>query len=242
MNPLDSRKSLFTHKELIKNKSFLKKIYIDFYSQFKNSKIPSGKVVEIGSGAGFIKEIIPQTITTDVISGPEIDITLRGDKLPFSKNTISAFFLLDVLHHVKNPEKFLYEMEGCLKKGGKIIMIEPYNSLWGRFIYQNFHHENFDQEAGWKIKGRGRLSDANGALPWIIFVRDKKIFIKKFSNLKIIKITPHTPLRYLFSGGLSKPQIVPSFFYGPVLAFERLLFPLNQLFSMFVTIELVKIS
>lgn len=242
MNPLDNKKTLFFHKNLIRSKGFLNKLYTDFYLEFKNTSVPSGKVVELGSGAGFIKEIIFKTITTDVISDPDIDIVLKGDQLPFAKNSVSAFFLLDVLHHIKNPEKFLREMQRCLKKNGKIIMIEPYNSLWGRFIYQNFHHENFDPSAGWEIKGKGRLSNANGAIPWIIFVRDRQIFIKKFPNLKVTKIRPHTPLRYLLSGGLSKPQFAPSFLYNPIFNLEKLLSPISNVFSMFVTIELKKLN
>lgn len=241
MNPLDTKKSLLLHRALIKKKYFLRKVYADFYSEFKNAKIPSGKIVEIGSGAGFIKEIIPKTITTDVIPGPDIDKVLVGDKLPFNNHNISAFFLLDVLHHIKDPEKFLNEMSRCLKKNGKIIMIEPYNSPWGRFIYQNFHHENFDPGSCWKIKGKGRLSDANVAIPWIIFIRDRVIFQKKFPKLIVKRVSPHTPLRYLLSGGLSKPQILPGTMY-PVIKFtEKMLSPFNKYLGMFVTIELEKI-
>ncbi|MBK8443443.1 MAG: hypothetical protein IPL35_08515 [Sphingobacteriales bacterium] len=56
-------------------------------------------------------------------------------------------------------------------------MSEPANTAWGRFFYQNFHHEPFQPEAAsWEIPSTGPLSGANGALPWIIFKRDIDLF------------------------------------------------------------------
>lgn len=239
---LDSQKTLTTHRKIIRNKPFLKRIYKDFYLEFKKIRVPNGPLIELGSGAGFIKKIMPMIITSDIERGPDIDQIFSATKLPFKSDAIAAFYMLDTFHHIKYPEKALQEMERCLKNSGKIIMIEPYNSSWGRFIYQKFHHENFDPRGGWEIKGTGRLSNANGAIPWIVFVRDKDIFEKKFPNLKIKKVTPHTPLRYLLSGGLSKPQLIPSFLYSFIVFLEKILSPFNSFLCMFVTIELQKFS
>lgn len=241
MNNLDSQKTLQKHKQIINQKPLLKKIYIDFYKQLKNIKFHKGKIFELGSGAGFIKEIMPKVITSDVLRGAGIDIVFSAEKIPLGNSSVAGFTMIDVFHHIKNPEKALKEMQRCLKRGGKIVMIEPYNSICGRFIYQNFHHENFDPKAGWKIRGKGRLSHANGAIPWIMFIRDRELFGKKFPNLKIKKISPHTPLLYLLSGGLSKPQLVPDFFYKSIKSFENSLGFFNKYLGMFITIELEKI-
>ena len=238
---LDNPRSLSLQRKIIKKKGFLKKLYIDFYKIFLSVKTPEGIVVELGSGAGFIKELAPLTLTSDIIKGIGIDRVIDATNLPFKNQSVSAFFMLNVFHHIKDPIKTLYEMERCLKVGGKIVMIEPYNSAFGSFVYRHFHHEGFDPNSDWKVKGRGRMSDANQAIPWIIFVRDREIFEKKFPNSKIIKITPHTPLRYIFSGGLSKPQLLPSFTYNLVLLIEKILSPFNNFIGLFVTIELQKI-
>lgn len=238
--PLDSPKTIFIHQAAIQQKPFLKRVYEDFYNEFKKIRTPKGLPVELGSGAGFLKELIPNVLTSDIVKGRGIDKIFSATEIPFKKETIAAFFMFDVFHHIKNPEKALREMERCLKPKGKILMIEPYNSLWGRFIYQNFHHENFEPNSGWKIKGTGRLSDANGALPWIIFVRDRKIFERKFPGLKIVKVIPHTPFCYLLSGGMSKPQFIPELFYPIVKFIENILSPFNSIIGMFVTIELRK--
>ena len=44
---------------------------------------------------------------------------------------------------------------------------------------KNFHHETFNPEGDWKIPGTGPMSDANGALPFIVFERDKEKFENK---------------------------------------------------------------
>jgi len=128
----------------------------------------------------------------------------------------------------------------CLKAGGRIVMIEPANTWWSRFVYQNFHHELFDMQAKWEQQELGRLSHGNGALAWIIFSRDGKIFEEEFPSLKIVSIHNHTPLRYLLSGGLTLRQLVPSFTYPAVIVLEYLLSPLDNILGMFQTIELQK--
>lgn len=239
-NNLDNQETLFLHARIIYKKLFLKKLYTDFYNELLNNRFPRGPIVELGSGAGFIKKIKPQVITSDVIKGTNIDKVFSAIKMPFKNSSISAFLMFDVLHHIKDTKKALNEMSRCLKKNGKIVMIEPYNSFFGRFIFQNFHHENFDPTAGWKIQGAGRLSGANGALSWIIFVRDRKLFVDQFPSLKIVKVIPHTPLRYLLSGGLSHWWSFPSFSYEFIKLLESVLSPLNRFLGMFVTIEIEK--
>ncbi len=239
-NNLDNQETLSLHARIIYKKLFLKKIYIDFYYELLNNRFPRGPIVELGSGAGFIKKINHQVITSDVVKGSNIDKVFSATKMPFKNSAISAFLMFDVLHHIKDTKKALNEMSRCLKKGGKIVMIEPYNSFFGRFIFQNFHHENFDPNADWKIQGTGRLSGANGALSWIIFVRDRKLFVDQFPSLKIVKVIPHTPLRYLLSGGLSHWWSFPSFGYEFIKFLENIFNPLNSFFGMFVTIELEK--
>ncbi len=242
IDDLDSPSSAIIHKQIIEKKLFLKRTYIDFYKEFKKAciGIPHGLLVEIGSGAGFIKEVIPDVITTDLFSSPNVDVVLTDDKLPFKEKTVSAFLLQNVLHHIKSPADFFVEADRCLINRGKIVMIEPHNSLWGAFFWKNFHHESFDLYASWEIKQEGRLTGANQALPWIIFFRDRKKFENMFPSLKIKKLTAHTPLRYLISGGLSIRQLLPSFTYALVKGIEILLSPFSKYLGMFITIEIEK--
>src|SRR3989338_81887 len=222
---LDDPATTQLHSEIIKKKYFLKKIYTGFYNIFKSSvgTIETKTCVELGSGGGFIKEIIPGVLTTDVLELPHLDRCFSGLRMPFDDSSVDAFFMIDVFHHIPDARLFLQEMARCLKSGGKIIMIEPANTWWGSFIYKNFHHEPFEPGAGWTLAGEGPLSSANGALPWIVFHRDREVFEKTFPSLKIRNLKPHTPFRYLISGGVSKRQLLPDFLYWFVDGTERFL-------------------
>ncbi len=244
MKDLDSPEITILRMKIIQENVFLKNLYVDFYAMFKNSLagLPKKrKLVELGSGAGFIKKIIPDAVTSDVIKLPDVDLHFSATAMPFKNVSIDRFFMLNVIHHIQDPRLFFKEIDRCLRKNGKLIAIEPANTLWGRFIYQNFHHdEQFNPKGVWTLKSQKALSDANGAIPWIILVRDRKKFEKLFPHLKILKITAHTPIRYLISGGLSYRQLLPSQMYSVIKTIEKLATPLNKYIGMFYTIEIEK--
>ncbi len=241
---LDAPAVTLLHAKIIQKKPFLKRLYTDFYKQFAELvPNPHGKVlVELGSGGGFIKEIISNVITSEVLELPNVDKVFSAIEMPFEKASIDAFFMIDVLHHINEPRIFFTEALRCLIKGGKIVMIEPANTLWSRFIYKHFHHEPFNVRAKWELEKTGRLSHSNGAMPWIILTRDREIFENEFPSLKIVEVHNHTPFRYLFSGGLTLRQLLPSCAYAPVKAIEYMLSPLNNLLGMFQTIVLQKVG
>ena len=242
---LDDPKTKMAHRDIILNKPFLKRIYIDWYNSFKEyiKKLPDGQLLEIGSGGGFIKDIIPNIVTSDIMPLPCCDMTFNAEKMPFENDTHSAIFTLNVLHHIPNCENFFEESQRILKKGGVLYLIEPANTLVSRFIYQNLHHEPFDpKRKEWQIiDSKGPLSDANGAIPWIVFQRDLDLFHKKYPNLRLKRFEYHTPYKYLLSGGLSKPSLVPYFAYGLLEFLEFLNKPLNPINALFNTIIVEKI-
>ncbi len=239
---LDDPSTTLLYAKIIQNKPFLKNIYLDFYSIFKeavNYQENDKRVfVELGSGGGFLKKVIPTVTTTDVIALPDIDQCFSALNMPYGNNTVDAFFMIDVLHHIPDASRFLKEATRCLKPGGRIIMIEPSNTFFSRIIYRFFHQEPFDPKAGWKLSSDGPLSSANIAIPWIIFIRDRKLFETNYPELKITNIYNHTPFRYLISGGVTVRQLLPNFSYNFIKIIESVLTPLNNYLGMFITIEL----
>ncbi|KKQ95735.1 MAG: type 11 methyltransferase [Candidatus Woesebacteria bacterium GW2011_GWB1_43_14] len=241
MKTIDNPENISSDKRKILEKYFLKQIYLNFYSQLNPKRIPEGPIIELGSGGGFTKDVIGNLTTSDIIKGPGIDKVFSATKIPYKDSSISAYIMLDVFHHIKDPQKALYEMERTLKSKGKIIMIEPWNSLWGKFVYKYLHHEHYDPKTkNWKTSGRGRMSDSNTALPWIIFYRDKEKLNDIFPGLKLISIRLHTPFLYLLSGGLKLPQLLPSFLYNPIRIIDNLISTQVPQISMFATITLQK--
>lgn len=209
----DDPQTTIDSKELIKTKSLLRYFYDKNYTFFKDEfgELANDKILELGSGAGYIKEYLPNCITSDVLDLPFIDQKVDALSMPFADNELSGICMVDVFHHIPDVERFLSEAVRVLKPGGKIVMIEPANTWWGRFIYQNFHHEPFLPNAiEWKLPKGGPMSAANGALPWIVFKRDwEEVTRKQFPQLRIEKMEIKYPLVYLISGGLSWPQLLP---------------------------------
>lgn len=240
---LDDPRRTVLHGSIIRSKPFLNKVYKDWYKIFiqETANLPQGKIIEVGSGGGFLKEVMPEVITSDVLPSVGCDMTFSAESIPFENNSLKAILLLNVFHHIPVPEKFLAEAERCLTPGGKVIMIETANSRWSSFVYKNFHHEAFDTRASWNLTGHGPLSVSNQALPWIVFERDRNIFLTKFPALQIEYIKYHTPFRYLLSGGVSHKALLPSALYGFASTMENILSPLNRLLGMFVTISLKKV-
>jgi SAM-dependent methyltransferase len=240
---LDDPQRTIEHAEIIKSKPFLKKLYKDWYSNFEKvvPQLPAGKMIEIGSGGGFLKEIMPEVITSDILPLPGCDMCFSAEHLPFQNDELSAIFMVNVLHHIPDVKKFFSEAESKLKKGGMIVMVETAHTPFSKFIYRNYHHEPFEPGvADWKLPEGGPMSISNQAMPWIIFDRDKKIFESLYPRLKIESIKYHTPFRYILSGGVSRKAFVPDWTFGLFTAFEKVLSPFSKLSSLFFTIVLKK--
>jgi SAM-dependent methyltransferase len=237
---LDSPERSVIHGQIIRNKVFLRKLYEEWYSIFleEMKSLPDGLLVELGSGGGFLKELAPRVICSDVIDLPTNDMTFSALEMPFEDNSVAGIFMIDTMHHIPDSEKFLEEASRILKKGGKILMIEPANSLWGRFIYKNFHHEPFNPKGDWTIPSSGPLSGANGALPWIVFIRDKEKFKNKFHRLTIESCRYINPLTYLFSGGVSRSQLFPNASYSVIKLVDKWLPRISPEISMFMVLKI----
>lgn len=243
---IESTEAIELCRSLLNKKQFLRRIYLDYYASFRqNAKelenVP-GSLLEIGSGGGFLKEILPDVITSEVCSHPLIDRVVSADQLNFPSGALKGIFMLHVLHHLASPKLFFQEAVRCLAPGGRLVMIEPFNSFWGRILYKKFHHEPFDESVrSWDIPAYGRLQTANGAIPWVIFWRDRDQFEKQFPQLKIRSIHLHTVFGYALSGGLSWKSLVPGFSYPVFRALDQFLSRYSTLFPVSQTIVIERV-
>jgi len=239
---IDDPQTTIKRRAIIKNKSFLTKIYKEWY-EWIVQELPHGDglILELGSGAGFLDEYISGLITSEVFFCPIVKIVLDGCRMPFADQSLKAIVMIDVFHHLPDSRAFLYEAQRCLQAGGRLIMIEPWVTPWSRIIYKYFHHEPFDpQEKEWCFSPTGPLSGANSALPWIVFERDRYIFEKEFCWLSKNHITIEMPFRYLLSGGISLRSLMPGFSFGLWKRLESFLNPWNEKMGMFAKIVLSK--
>jgi len=222
--------------DIIKNKPYLKKIYYEWYQLISTGLSDKDRVLELGSGAGFFSELLPDLISSEIFFTPNLKLVADACLLPLQENSLDAIVMTDVFHHITNVEDFFTEATRCIKPGGKLIMIEPWNTPWSKLVYTNLHHEPFETDCNWEIPDTGPLSGANGALPWIVFKRDQSLFYKKFPRWSIVNIKPMMPISYLLSGGVSLRSFVPGRLYRLIRSIEKNL-PQDK-WAMFALIEL----
>jgi SAM-dependent methyltransferase len=229
--------------QIIQEKIFLQKIYSGWYNLLVHSvyKGENGSILELGSGGGFLKNFLPNLITSDVLFLTIIDVVLSGHQLPFKNKSLSGIVMTNVFHHIPEPPLFLKEAARCIKPGGVVAMIEPWVSPWSRWFFTRFHHEPFEPSAkNWSFTAQGPLSSANGALPWIIFKRDYEKFKGEFPEWEIDQIELFPSLRYIASGGVSLKFSSPIWTYKAWEFLDWLFYPLRDYFSMFALIILKK--
>jgi SAM-dependent methyltransferase len=239
---IDDPRTTQRRRSIIQSNRFLRRIYDEWYQSICASIPPgAGSVLELGSGAGFLAQYVPGLIASEVFLCRDIQLVLDGRRLPFSSGSLKAIAMVDVLHHVPDNRAFFGEAQRCLRSGGTIVMIEPWVSTWSRPIYTRLHHEPFDPDAkDWTFPQSGPLSGANGALPWIVFERDRRAFEAEFTELEIRTVRPFMPFRYLVSGGVSMRPMMPAATFPIWRALESVLCTWPQHWSMFAFVQLTR--
>tara|TARA_B100000886_G_scaffold329986_1_gene279943 strand:- start:263 stop:985 length:723 start_codon:yes stop_codon:yes gene_type:complete len=189
-----------------KSNTALGLIYKEWYELISHflSEI-DGINIELGCGASFIDQINKSIKKTDVFLNSNTDFKLNAMDIDKEfENKISNLILVNVFHHISDPEIFLKSAEKSLLSGGRIIMIEPSNNFWSKLVYKFVGHEPFDtSQIEWKFQSKDPLLDSNQALSWIIFERDFKKFKDLFPKLTLIQKKNMMPFSYLLSGGHS---------------------------------------
>jgi len=231
-------------KRRIQGKQFLRRFYAEVYARYAGSlaRCPAeGVALELGSGMGFVKERLPAIFKTDVLLYPGLDGVVDATHLPFEDGSLRFIAMLDVFHHIPDVGAFLAEAERCLRPGGRIFMVDQYPGWLSEPLYRYVHNEPYRPEAlEWRFDTTGPLSGANGALAWIVFRRDLRLFQKRYPRLRLEAYRPHSPIRYWISGGLKGWTLVPGSAFPLATGLDRMIARIWPRMSSFVDIEVVK--
>jgi SAM-dependent methyltransferase len=240
---IDAPEAVNICSRIIRGKKILRGIYEEWYALLKKElKGNNGKsILELGSGGGFIKDFIPASITSEVQKVPVVDVVLNGHSLPFKKESLSGIVMIDVLHHIPDIKSFLKNAVYCVKQGGVIVMIEPWITPLSGIVYRYLHNEPFDPGAeNWKFPEGRPLSQANIALPWIVFNRDKGRFERDFPELQIKSIKMLKDCCYILTGGVSFRSLLPDCLLRLCRRIEKKLNRWSSAYAMFAAITLVR--
>lgn len=220
----DSPAAFAIRNEAIQSKRFMRQIYREWSQMILDACSRGGMSIEVGATNPITREIFREKACwgTDVVALEGVDIVTDGCTMAFRDGSLMNITGMDTLHHLPDAGRFLEESVRVLCRGGRLVLVEPWNNSWARFVYSSFHPEPFDERAGWTISGNGPMTRANVALPWIVFKRDREIFERRFPQMHILCIKPVMPFAFLLSGGSRSRFGVPERFYRLVRRTERL--------------------
>lgn len=186
------------------------------YARVENEIKLNGKYLEIGAGAGISKDFLMEYAIerTDFMVSEDTDIRGNVDahNLPYKNDEFDGVLLFDALHHFVMPLDAMKECLRVTKPGGKVILIEPYVSLFSYPIYKFFHFE----KTSWIY----RLDSSDGA-PSDPEQGDQGISKAVLKLLKNSK-TQHlmgisgwnysliTPFSFFLTGGATSPLKIPA--------------------------------
>jgi SAM-dependent methyltransferase len=228
----------------IQGKGFLRRFYAEVYARYAESlsRCPSeGGAVELGSGMGFVREHLPGILKTDVLPYPGLNAVMDGTRMPFADESLRFIAMLDVFHHIPDVGAFLAEAERCLRPGGRLFIVDQYPGWISTPLYKYVHTEPYRPDSReWRFDTTGPLSGANGALAWIVFRRDLKVFQSRYPNLRVTMYRPHSPIRYWISGGLKWWTLVPAGAFPLATRIDRMISGISERWSSFVDIEVIK--
>jgi len=222
-------------RDLILRRPLVKRTYDRWYGAMlaDAATVPHpGRILELGSGANYVKLLDPTVITSDVVPGAA-DMTVDAQRLPFEDGSLRAIFLTHVLHHIPDPSRFFAEAIRTLVPGGTISLIDVAHTPLARLLFGRFHPEGYDSaREGWTLDESAPLGGADQAMSWVLFRRDRALFEARFPALdvEVIELLPW--FGYLLSGGLTRRNLVPGVLVPALVALDRATTLLNPAFAL----------
>ena len=217
-------------------KPVLRLVYGDFYDRIV-AACASGMTIEIGGGIGNLKQRLSNVVATDIQFGSWLDCVADAHYLPFATGVAANIVMVDVLHHIEFPTVFFREAERVLRRGGRLIMVEPAITWGSTLFYRLLHQEPVRTSADPFIEGvpdpQRDPYDSNQAIPTLLVTRDRERFHRLFPNLKISRVDWFSLTVYPLSGGFKSWSLVPEMLASPMLRAERAIEPFLGRFAAF---------
>ncbi|MFD2182377.1 class I SAM-dependent methyltransferase [Rhodoplanes azumiensis] len=217
---------LLEHRRVWERKDVLRIVYSDYYRRMLELA-PVGPLLDIGGGSAHVKNFRPDAVSLDILPFPGIDTVADAHQLPFPDGHFASIIMLDVLHHLDRPIVFLKEAARVLRKGGRLLMIEPGITPVSWWFYHFVHQEPVimgqDPFAMTeKMSGKDPF-DSNQAIPTLVFGRANglKRLAAAVPEFEVKAVDWLSLLVYPLSGGFKSWCLVPEAAASPGIAFEN---------------------
>ena len=224
------------------DKPVLRAIYSDYYRRIHDACVP-GPTLEIGGGSGNMKQFAGDVVSTDIVASPWLDTVCDAQALPFADASFANIVMVDVLHHIARPARFLAEAERILVPGGRIVMVEPCITPVSGLFFRLFHDEPVDMSEDPLDPTPPPAKDpfmGNQGIPTRLFKREQARMAAAAPRLRLQQRRWLSLFAYPLSGGFRKWSMLPSALAPALLALENVLLPvLGPLmgFRLFAVVE-----
>jgi len=217
------------HREIWKQKKIIRVIYGDWYKQIsRDIKSTGQKTLELGAGSGNYKEFKPDVIASDIDFSSWLDICFDAHYIPFKSNSVGNIVMIDVLHHLADPVRFFEDAWQVLERGGRIVLVEPFPTVFSLFIYKRYHPEPFIMDEDFYKKSEIGVEpgkdpwEANQAAAYLLFFKHRELFLRYFKDkFRIIKQKRMSCILYPASGGFENRAMIPDFLI-PLFKFKEI--------------------
>ena len=213
------------YREIWHRKPVLREIYGDIYRRIVAASAP-GPTLEIGGGSGNFKDFAPNAISSDIMPAPWLDLVCDAQRLPFADASFANIVMVDVLHHIESPLRFLQEIERVLRPGGRLIFCEPAITPLSGIFYRLFHEEPVDMSAdplaATTISADKDPWDSNQAFPTLLVGKYRDALARAVPGLKLERVDRFSFAAYPLSGGFQPWCALPDALARPLLKLEWL--------------------
>ena len=223
------------HRRIWEQKPVLRAVYSDYAHRIREACV-AGTTAEVGAGSGWLADLLPVAVRTDLLLTPWVDVAARAEELPLRTGSISNVVGVDVLHHFPRPRAFFSEVERVLQPQGRCILIEPAITPLSWAFLTAFHEEPvelFVDPLADQITTSRDPFEANQAIPTLLFGGEARRFKAAFPTLRVHCVSRFSFLAYPLSGGFRRWSLIPTGWVGGLLGLEAALAPMLGPFSAF---------
>jgi SAM-dependent methyltransferase len=164
-------KAPVAYREVWDRKPILQAIYGDIYQHMLAAIVP-GPTLEVGGGSGNFKLFRPDTVSSDILAAPWLDLVCDAQRMPLADASFANIVMVDVLHHIESPLRFLEEAARVLRPDGRLVFCEPAITPLSGLFYRMFYDEPVDMSvdplAADEISADKNPYDSNQAIPTLL--------------------------------------------------------------------------
>lgn len=228
------------HAAAFAKKPALRQLFKDIHTILRTQddrwfgKTPGARI-ELGAGVAPMRDSFPDVQATDIVPAAHLDGVADAQNLDIPAGSVRSLYLQNCFHHLPDPEAFFRSSQRALAPGGGIVMLEPHWGPVASIIYPRlFKEEGFDKrQESWRTPMDGPMLGANQALSYIVLKRDRKRYETLFPDLKLVAsgVMPNY-MRYVLTGGLNFPQLLPTFIFPVLKGVETVASPASRMIGL----------